>query len=194
MIPDFKRKLQGAVDLLFLFPRGVEPFSGERRLAIKTLIIVQLVLFPLIPITAAMVPPVGFESLDYAGQLKNILAHDVITLVLTLALNWQIAGLLEKRHRFWLALEVGAWLNMVFVVTVMIPLLLAQHFDLVPEATMMRVFIALTIYGFVVSGCMMHTVYRVSLPIIIGWMAANFCLDRETWNLLLLIQGMPLLK
>lgn len=194
MIPDFKRKLQGAVDLLFLFPRGVAPFSGERRLAIKTLIIVQIILFPLIPITVAMVPPIGFESLDYAGQLKNVLAHDAITLVLSLALNWQIAGVLEKRHRFWLALEVGAWLNMVFVVTVMIPLLLLQHYEVVPEATMLRVFIALTIYGFIVSGCVTYAVYRVSLPIIIGWMVANFCIDRETWNLLLLIQGMPLLK
>ncbi len=179
---------------LFLFPRGVEPFKGERATAIKTLIIVQLILFPLIPITAAMVPPVGFESLTYDLQLKNVLLHGVITLVLTLALNWQVAGLLEKRHRFWLAIEVGAWLNMVFVTAVMIPLLLLQHFEMVPEATMMRIFIALTCYGFVVSGCVTYAVYRVSLPIIIGWMVANFCIDRETWNLLLLVQGMPLLK
>ena len=194
MIPDFKRKLQGAIDLLFLFPRGVEPFKGERNTAIKTFLIVWLIQQPLGLISAAMGPPVGFESLSYAGQLKNIYAHDIIALILTSLLAWQIAGVYEKRDRFWLNFEAGAWASIVLTFTVVIPLLLLDTYANVPRDTMMRVYTAVACYSFVFGGVLLSACYRVSWYIAAGWTIANFCVNRETWNLLLMIQGMPLLK
>lgn len=194
MIPDFKRKLQGAIDLLFLFPRGVEPFKGERNTAIKTFLIVWLVQQPLGLISTYMVPPVGFETLSYADQLKNCYAHDFIAITLTSLLAWQIAGVYEKRHRFWLNFEAGAWASIVSTFLIVIPLFLLDTYADVPRDTMSRVFTAVACYSFIFGGVLLHACYGVSWWIAAGWAIANFCIHRETWNLLLIIQGMPLLK
>ena len=132
LIPDFKRKIVGCIDLLFLFPRGVAAIKGEKATAIKTFALLTIIFWPLAPITAAMVPPVGFEGLTYGQQVLNIFFHDIISLILSLAFSWQVAGFLEKRERYWLAMEVGAWVSAFFTVLVMIPLLYVDYHKLAP--------------------------------------------------------------
>lgn len=191
---NLKAKLLGCIDLLMLFPRGVNAFEGKKRTAIRAFLIATVALWPLGPISLLMVPAIGFESLDYWGQFRNCLAHDIITLVLSLSLTWQVAGVLEKRDRFWLGIEVGAWFGAFTNIAIGVPLLLIEYYKAVPVESMQHVYTILACYNFFVKGVITYAVYRINVPLIIGWTMAGFFIDRETWSLLLLIQGMPPLK
>ncbi len=188
-----KDKLIGCFDLFLFFPRGINAFAGEKRQAIRTFIIVQLLLSPLIPITSAMVPPVGMEGQSYAFTLKIVFMHYFIVMAANLWVTWLIAGFLEKQHRFWLGLEVGAWCNLLFATVVMIPLLLLDHYDQVPEATMQRTYIILACYSYVFGGAVLYAVYRVNIFLVLAWSILGFAVDRETWNILYALHGLPLL-
>lgn len=188
-----KDKLIGCIDLFLFFPRGIKAFSGEKREAIRTFILVQLLLFPLIPITSAMVPPVGMEGQSYAFTLKIVLMHYFIVMGANLWITWLIAGFLEKQDRFWLGIEAGAWCNLIFTAVVMIPLLLLDHFEMVPDATMQRTYTILACYSYVFGGVVLYAVYRVNIFLVIGWSILGFGVDRETWNILYALHGLPLL-
>ena len=191
MNPDIKQKLVGSLDLLFLFPRGIGAFGGDRRVAIRTLVLVELLVMPLLPITVSMAPPLGMEGLPYQRVLLTMFAHYCVTLALSLALNWQIAGLLNKRPRFWLAMEAGAWCKLVFCAFVMVPLLCFDIFRLAPYDTMQRIYIILACYSYVFGACIAYAVYRINIFLIVGWMMAGLFIDRESWNVLYLLQGLP---
>lgn len=193
MAGTIKDKLIGCFDLFLFFPRGINAFAGEKRTAIRTFIIVQVLLFPLIPITAAMVPPVGMEGQSYAFTLKIVLMHGVIVLVANLWITWLIAGFLEKQHRFWLGMEASAWCNLLFVTVVMIPLLILDRNDLVPDATMQRTYTILACYAYVFGGVVLYAVYQVNIFLILAWSILGFAVDRETWNILYALHGLPLL-
>lgn len=186
-----KDKLIGCIDLFLFFPRGINAFVGEKRTAIRAFIIVNALLFPLIPITAAMVPPVGMEGQNYPFILKIVLLHDLITMVAGLWITWLIAGLLEKQHRFWLGLEASAWCNLLFTTVVMIPLLILDHNDMVPDATMQRTYTILACYAYVFGGTVLYAVYRVNIFLILAWSILGFGIDRETWNILYALHGLP---
>jgi hypothetical protein len=193
MMQSWQQKILGSLDLLFLFSRGLQAFAGERRQAIRTCIGIEIILFPLLPITAAMVPPVGMEAQSYLRILLTTLAHYAITLGVGLAVHWQIVGWLGKRDRFWLVLESSAWCSLVFVGLVMLPVLGLDAAQLVPPAVLQRVYLVLTCYQFVVSGCILAAAYRVNIWLIIGWTMGGIFIDRESWNLLYALQGLPLL-
>lgn len=190
---DIKAKILGCVELFFLFPRGIKAFRGEKAQSIKSFLIIQLLLLPLVPVTAVMDPPIGMENYSEQRILYTVMAHYFITTLASLGLAWQVAGFLEKRDRYWLGLEAGAWTNLLFTVPVMIPLLLLDHNGIVPAATMKHIYMTVMVYSFIFGACVTYAVYRINLALIIGWTIAGFCIDRETWNLLYLAQGIPLL-
>jgi hypothetical protein len=188
---DIKAKILGCIELFFLFPRGIKAFRGEKAQSIKSFLIIQLLLLPLVPITAVMDPPVGIENYSEQRIIYTVVAHYFITTLAALGLAWQVAGFLEKRDRYWLRLEAGAWTNLVFTVPVMIPLLLLDHNGIVPTETIKHVYTIVWGYGYILGACMTYAVYRINLFLIIGWTIAEFCIDRETWNFLYLAQGIP---
>lgn len=183
------RKIIGSIDLLFLLPRGIAAFRGDKKTAIRTLVIIELLLAPLIPITAAMVPPVGMESYGYSQILFTTAAHYLITFIVSMAFSWQVAGLLEMRERFWLGIEAGAWVNLVATLVIMLPLLLLDHNGIIPHSSMERIYTGLAIYSFIIGGCITYAVYRINLFLVIGLGMAGLFIDRETWSLLYAMQG-----
>ncbi len=108
-VANIRKKIAGAFDLLMLFGRGIDAFSGTRRAALLSLII-PAALSPVSFFFCALYPPKGMEKGFSLQQIAATVAlQTILSTVIATALIIAFAWMLNKLNKFWLFME---WLQL----------------------------------------------------------------------------------
>jgi hypothetical protein len=185
---EIKRKLAGAFDLLLLFGRGIDAFSGSRRAALLSLII-PFALLPIDLVSCVFYPPKGMEAGFSPHQvLMTILLQGVVSTVISLALVVVLAWMLNKLDRFWLSFEAGNWVGLAaFIVT--LPLAIAALAGWIPREEMDRISVIIQCYLYIVTACIFFRSFQINWQLA-GFMAiTTLFADQTAWHLLYRLQG-----
>jgi hypothetical protein len=186
-----KNKLIGGLDLVFLFSRGVEHFSGTKKEAIYSLIPVLITLPPTI-LFAYLYPPKGMESGYGHGQiLFTVMTHFTLAFILS---NLVIAALcfaFERRDKFWLFFTAGNWTGLVFSV-ITSPLVILACSGLVERNEMDRALALVTIYSYLITACIIWRALKINWQLAGAAAIAVLFVDQELGHALYIIQGIPI--
>lgn len=187
-----QQKIIGGCELFFLFGRGINNFSGMRQTALWSLAI-PLVGFVLHLILQAIwpYPPKGMETgFSYWQIARTDIAHFFIANALTFAFLYYVSGLLERREQFWLWLEATCWVG--FASTfITLPLALIETFSWAPRDVMDRVDVICTLYGILVTACIVYSSLRINLYLAAGIAMGTLAIGNELTRILLAVQGIP---
>ena len=188
-----KQKIIGGFELFFLFGRGMENFSGTRAAALRSLAIpAATFIYGLIFHAIWPYPPKGMEAgYDYWQVTRTVTAHFLLALFLSSGFTYLVAWAFAKREKFWLLFEASNWVGVTgFLVG--LPLSLLATFALAPREAMDRVFVILTLYGVLVTACIIRAGLRVNWQLAAGIALGGFCIDNELWHILFAMQGIPI--
>lgn len=188
---DFKNKITGAFDLLFLFGRGIKKFSGTKEEAVASLVF-PLMLFPCSLVFVYFYPPKGMEAGYGFGQIAaTVTVLSVLTFIFSNALVWWMSRLLGKADKFWLFFSASNWVSAAFFV-VTIPFMLAAVAGITGREEMDRIFVLASAYSYVVTACIAWRAFSLN------WQLAGFIaivtlfVGQELWHLTYWVQGIPI--
>jgi hypothetical protein len=186
-----KPKLIGAFDLLMLFGRGIEAFSGKRREALWSFVIPVAMFFVSLPFSYAY-PPKGMESgFSHSRILMTVTLQNLLSTVMAYALIIVVAYSLKKLDRFWLFVEANNWIT-IATVAVSVPFAVAAVLGWVPREEMDRILVLLQCYFYVVTACIFFRAFRVNWQLA-GFLAIlTFFANQVTWDFLYRVQGITL--
>ena len=190
-LPCFKDKIIGGFDLLFLFGRGIEKFSGSKNEILMSLL-VQLFLLPLSIAFSYFYPPKGMEAgFGHAQIIATALAQFVITYVLSYVGVWAIARSLNRQDKFRLFFSASNWLALPFFI-VMIPFMLIAAFGIVPREEMDRIFVLFSCYSYIITACIAWRSFRINWQLAGLMSIMTLFVDQEFgYHLIYRLEGIP---
>jgi hypothetical protein len=127
-----RSKLAGAFDLMFLFSRGLDRFSGTKQEALRSIGFMAL-MFAGIQATNYFYHPKGLEEIDAATLALFTAAHYLLAVILSLALIAAVAQALKAPERFWLYLSASNWTGFLISLAVLPLVVLAAKGMLVRD-------------------------------------------------------------
>jgi hypothetical protein len=185
---DIKKKLAGSFDLLMLFGRGIEAFSGKKRDALLSLVI-PAALFPFSLVFSACYPPKGMEHGYPLSQiLMTVSLGGVISMVVSLALIAGLAWGFKKLDRFWLYLDASNWTGLAIFIA-MLPFILAAVMGWIQREEMDRIFVIIQCYLYVVTGCIFFRAFQVNWQLAGFMMIVILFVNQMTLEFLFRVQG-----
>jgi hypothetical protein len=186
-----KKKIIGSFDLLFLFGRGIEVFSGTTKDAWRSLLL-AFSFFPLSLAMACLYPPKGMEEgYTHLRIATTFTLQFLLSFIFTTALVFLIAKALNKTKKFWLFFEAVNWTGAVFNV-VTIPFAVMAITGIVPREEMDRILAILSCYSYVVIACIAYRALHVNWQIAATIAIITLFVGNELWHALYAAQGIPL--
>lgn len=186
----FKKKFAGSFDLLFLFGRGINAFSGTRKDALQSLVWPALI-FPFSLVSSYFYPPKGMESgYSYAQIAMTVTVEYILSIIVSAAIVFAISYALGKRDKFWLFFEATNWVALAFV-CVIFPVSITATTGLLPRTEMDRVFAIISCYGYIVTACIAWRALLTNWQIAGAIAIVTLFVDQELWHTLYGLQGIP---
>jgi hypothetical protein len=189
-----KEKIKGGFDLILLFGRGIKPFAENptKEAALKSMWI-PIVLYPIAPLVAWFYPPIGMHEggFAYSQIFLNVTAFYILSFVVTAAIVWLFGYWLKQTDGFWLWLQAHNWVSIPMLV-VSLPIAAAMIFDWVPREELDRISVIVTMYGFLVSACIVFRSYKINWELAGSLACMSLFVNQQVWNLLYRIQDIPL--
>lgn len=182
-----RSKLAGAFDLMFLFSRGLDRFSGTKQEALLSIGFMAL-MFAGIQATNYFYHPKGLEEIDAATLALFTAAHYLLAVILSLALIAAVAQALKVPERFWLYLSASNWTGFLISLAVLPLVVLAAKGMLVRDEAD-KIFVIISAYSYIVMGCILWRSLRVNWQIAAAVTIATFFINQETLHLLYWLKG-----
>jgi hypothetical protein len=188
---NFRAKIAGAFDLLFLFGRGIRRFSGTREEALQS-VILPLALLPCTLAYSYFYPPKGMEAGAGALQiLLTVAAQFILSFVFSNALVWGISALLERGDKFRLFFSASNWVSLAaFAATA--PFMIAAVTGLAGREEMDRIFVLLACYLYIVTAGIARRALDLNWQLAGVIAIATLFVNQELWRLIFAVQGIPL--
>ena len=186
----FKDKIIGSFELLLLFGRGVNRFSGTKSEGLKSIIVAVLVFLAQVPFNIYICPPKGMETgYSHAQIFITLVTSFVVAYVFGAIVIWQFAAWLERSDRFWLYFSACNWTQIpANLICVPFMVMLAYGVD---RDQMDTALTFLMLYGYVVLGVISCYALRLNWQIAIGFATTAMFVDREVLRLVYQVQGIP---
>ncbi len=127
-------RLAGGFDLVFLFGRGIEKFSGTKREAMISLIL-PFVLFFFSLGFSWFYPPKGMTAVPHARLSETIAAQYFLSFILGSLMVAGLAKSLGVLDRFWLYFSASNWAGVSFSI-ITVPLAIAAATGYAPRDAM----------------------------------------------------------
>ncbi len=188
---DFKNKVIGGFDLLFLFGRGIEKFSGTKKEAIISFY-VSLAFFPAGLAFAYFYHPKGMETgYGYLQIATTVITQFVLSFILSNALVATIAWSLKKLDKFWLFFSASNWVSVPFFI-VTLPFMIVAATGIVARDEMDRIFVLLACYSYVVTACIAWKSFNLNWQLAGTIAIATLFVNQEIGHLTYIVQGIPI--
>jgi hypothetical protein len=185
-------KLKGAFVLTFLFGHGIKPFEADpsKGAALRSLWI-QALLLPASIASAYVWPPKDLVEQPMQTVQSIVVLSYVVGFFAGLALFYLAAVVFDRKERFWLTFSASNWTALTQSL-VSLPFLFAAIYGWYPRPDMDNVFMMLTYYGVLVSGCVAYRGLKIDWE----WAGFLVCMgifvSQQIWNLLFWLHGVPI--
>jgi hypothetical protein len=185
-----KNKVKGAFSLVFLVGDGMHAFSGKRGDVIRSFFI-MFGLLPFVLWTNILYPPHGMETgYSVSSIMTTAAVQFFLSLFLSLGVLLVTGMVFGRLHTLGLFLEASNWTALASFI-LCVPFITLAVTGWLPRDEMDRIFVIITIYFYVVTGCIVNRTFQLNWQLAAAIACFLMLADLRAWEWTMQLRHIP---
>lgn len=182
MADQAKNRFFGAAQLSLFMHAGLDAFSGDKKAALRSLIIPILCAIPGL-FYAVSFPAADLEAAPASDIVLIGLSRFAISFPLSIFLVYHVSGWIDRQEHFWRWLHAGNWISAVFFIVMGVPKLLVAT-DVFTKCYMYQYTVFLELYAYGVSGYLFYRAFKINAFLAVGLACFMILINQEIGRLM----------